>query len=216
LLEDKDMETKSRLFLPEEIMLLALRDKEGTVEPGTHYQYAIAGAVLAELLLRGRINVEQKKKKIFVRVVDSTPVGEPLIDDCLAKIIGAKKPAQLQTWVQKLAGVKNLKNRVAGQLSRRAILRADEDKVLGIFTRRVYPEVDPGPERQLIAGLRNAIFNEDREVDPRTVILLSLANSAELPSWWESIWSGRCCPCSNSPWMNGKAESPTGSSTTSS
>ncbi len=174
------METKSELFLHEEIMLLALRDREGTVASGTHYQYAIGGAVLAELLLQGRINVEQKKKKTFARVVDSTPVGEPLIDDCLARIAGAKKPAQLQTWVSKFASVKNLKNRVASQLARRAILRTDEDKVLGIFTRKVYPEVDPGPERQLIAGLHEAIFSDGGEVDPRTVVLLSLAHSADL------------------------------------
>jgi Golgi phosphoprotein 3 len=174
------METKAQLFLHEEIMLLALRDREGTVASGTHYQHAIGGAILAELLLQGRISVEQRKKKMFARVVDSTPVGEPLIDECLAKIAVAKKPVQLQTWVSKFAGVKNLKSRVAGQLSRRGILRMDEDKVLGIFTRKVYPEVDPGPEKQLIAGLREAIFSDGQEVNPRKVVLLSLANSADL------------------------------------
>jgi Golgi phosphoprotein 3 len=174
------MATKSELFLHEEIMLLALRDREGTVASGTHYQYAIGGAILAELLLQGRISVEQSKKKMYAKVIDSTPVGESLLDNCLAKITGAKKTAQLQTWVSRFAGVKNLKKRVAGQLCRRGILRMDEDKVLGLFTRKVYPEVDPGPERQLIAGLHNAIFSEGGEVDPRTVVLLSLANSADL------------------------------------
>jgi Golgi phosphoprotein 3 len=174
------MATKSELFLHEEIMLLALRDREGTVASGTHYQYAIGGAILAELLLQGRISVEQSKKKMYAKVIDSTPVGESLLDNCLAKITGAKKTAQLQTWVPRFAGVKNLKKRVAGQLCRRGILRMDEDKVLGLFTRKVYPEVDPGPERQLIAGLHNAIFSEGGEVDPRTVVLLSLANSADL------------------------------------
>jgi len=174
------MASQSDLFLHEEIMLLALRDREGTIASGTHYQHAIGGAILAELLLQGRINVEQRKKKMFARVVDSTPVSEPLIDDCLAKIVGAKKPAQLQTWVSKFAGAKNLKSRVAGQLTRRGILRMDEDKVLGIITRKVYPEVNPLPERKLIAALSDAIFSEGQEVDPRTVVLLSLADSADL------------------------------------
>ena len=51
------------LYLQEEIMLLTLRDKEGTIASGTNYQYAIGGAVLAELLLRNRVTVDEEKKK---------------------------------------------------------------------------------------------------------------------------------------------------------
>jgi hypothetical protein len=69
---------------------------------------------------------------------------------------------------------------VAEQLARRGILRVEEDKVLGIFTRRIYPEVDPQPEREIIERLREVIFGESREIDPRTVILLSLAAAADL------------------------------------
>ena len=69
---------------------------------------------------------------------------------------------------------------MAEQLAKRWILRIDEDKVLGIFTRKIYPEVDPRPERELIERLRQAIFGDGGEIDPRTVVLLSLANSADL------------------------------------
>lgn len=65
-------------------------------------------------------------------------------------------------------------------MCRRGILRADEDKILWIFTRRVYPEVDPVPERQLIERMRKAIFTDGQDIDPRTVILISLAKSAGL------------------------------------
>jgi Golgi phosphoprotein 3 len=81
-------------------------------------------------------------------------------------------------WTFRLT--KNLKHRVAGKLAKRWILRVDEDKVLGIFTRKIYAEVDPSPERKLIERLKGAIFGATGKVDPRTVILLSLANSAEL------------------------------------
>jgi protein-disulfide isomerase-like protein with CxxC motif len=69
---------------------------------------------------------------------------------------------------------------VARQLCRRGILRADEDKVLLIFTRKIYPEVNPEPENKLIERLRRAIFTDTRDIDPRTVVLLSLANSTGL------------------------------------
>lgn len=173
------MTTQRHFYLHEEILLLALRDEQGTIAPGTMYQYAIGGAVLAELLLSKRISVEDTKKKL-VNVVDTEPVGEPLIDECLEKIGCAKRRASLQTWVSRIAGFKNLKHRVAQRLCHKGILRADEDKILLLFTRRIYPEVDPAPERRLIERLRRAIFTETMDVEPRTVVLVSLANSANL------------------------------------
>ena len=167
------------LYLHEEIMLLALRDKEGTVSSGTMYNFAIGGAVLAELLMEKRIDVEAVKKKL-ARVLSPAPLGDPLIDECLSKIAGSKKRADLQHWVSSFAQVKNLKHRVAQQLARRSILRIDEDKVLGIFSRKIYPEIDPKPEREVIERLRQAIFGDSAEIDPRTVVLLSLAASADL------------------------------------
>ncbi|MCK5407430.1 MAG: GPP34 family phosphoprotein, partial [Candidatus Krumholzibacteria bacterium] len=149
------------LYLQEEIMLLTLRDKEGTIASGTNYQYAIGGAVLAELLLRNRVTVdEEKRKKRFLRLVDSTPLGDPVIDECIQKVKTAKRRAQLQAWVSRFAGVKNAKHRVAEKLCRRGILRADEDKVLMIFSRKIYPEIDPEPEREIIDRLSDAIFTD--------------------------------------------------------
>ena len=60
------------------------------------------------------------------------------------------------------------------------MLRSDEASVLLIFKRKIYPELDPKPERELIERLRKAIFGAARQIDPRTVIVLSLANSANL------------------------------------
>ncbi len=74
--------------------------------------------------------------------------------------------------------MKKLKHRVAGQLVQRGILRADQDKVLLVFNRKVYPELDPRPEREVIERLRKAIFGDARDVDPRTTVLVSLADKA--------------------------------------
>ena len=173
------MGAQNTLYLHEEVMLLALRDEEGTIAPGTMYQYAIGGAILAELLLAGRISVEQSKKKL-VNIATPRAFGEALIDECFERISSAKRRASLQSWVSRFAGVKNLKHRVAEQLCRRGILRVEEDKVLLLFTRKIYPEINPEPERQLIGRLRRAIFTDAGDVEPRTVVLVSLADSAGL------------------------------------
>jgi hypothetical protein len=168
------------LHLHEEIMLLALRDREGTVFSGAMCGFAIGGAVLAELLLEKRIDVETVKTRKYARLLNPTSVGDPLVDECLSRIAEAKRRSQLQNWVSKFAGTSHLKHRVAEQLARRGILRVDEDKVLGIFTRKIYPEVDPEPEREIVERLRKVIFGADQQIDPRTVILLSLAAAADL------------------------------------
>ncbi|MDY0109838.1 MAG: GPP34 family phosphoprotein [Candidatus Krumholzibacteria bacterium] len=174
------MTVSKKLYLHEEIMLLALKDREGTVAAGSTYHFAIGGAILAELMLQKRLEVEKDGKKRFARVVNRTPVGNSLLDNCLTKLDAAKKRAQLSTWVSRFANTKNLKHLVAGRLAERGILRVDKDKVLGIFTRTIYPEVDPGPERALLARLEQAIFTESSNVAPRTAVLVSLANSADL------------------------------------
>lgn len=168
-----------QLYLHEEIMLLALRDEAGTVESGSMYSYALGGAILAELLLAGRIAVDEGKRKL-VNLVSDEPFGEPVIDECLRKISTAKRRAILQTWVTRFASLKKLHHRVALGLCERRILRADEGRILLIFRRKIYPEINPQPERKLIERLRKAIFRDGHRVDPRTVVLLSLANGSNL------------------------------------
>lgn len=175
------MLAKDELHLHEEIMLLALRDEEGTVASGAMYSYAVGGAILAELLLEQRLRIEEpKKNKKLVTLASREPAGDELIDECLERIAGAKRRKRPETWVSHFASIKQLKHRVATQLCRRGILQADEDKVLLLFTRRIYPEIDPAPERRLIERMRKAIFTDTNEIDPRTLVLISLANSTNI------------------------------------
>ena len=167
------------LHLHEEVMLLALRDTEGTIATGAMYQHAMAGAIVAELLLSDRLALDASSRRKRIDVVDATPMGEPLLDECLAKM-AAKRHASIRTWVSRFAAINNLKHRVARQLVRRGILRADEQQILLIFTRKIYPELNPEPERQLISRMRDAIFTDAADLDPRTVVLISLAHNTEL------------------------------------
>ncbi len=173
--------SQEQLFLYEELMLLALRDEKGTLEANeTKFVYTIAGALVADLLLLKRIGVEEVRKKKIVNVLSEAPVGDPLLDECMARFASAKRRASLKTWVSRFVSIKKLRHRVALQLCRRGILRADEDTVLLVFTRKIYPELDPRPERDLIERLRRAIFTDTGDVDPRTTVLISLAHRADV------------------------------------
>ena len=167
------------LFLHEEIFLLALKDEEGTMAFGTHYNFAVGGAAMAELLLAEKIRLsEDKKPKVLIRDVSSAE--DPLLNEWLGQIGEREKPRTMQDWVTRVANSKNLKHRVAEELCRKHVLRMDEDKVLLLFTRKIYPEINPRPERELIGRLEAAIFGNTDEIDPRTAVLVALAHRTNI------------------------------------
>jgi len=173
------MSRKRDLYLYEELMLLALRDKEGTfAHDDMSFLYALGGALLGDLLLLEKVSIDQVKKKKFVEVRNASPLGDSLLDECLEKLRGAKRRATVETWVTRFGGLKKMRPRAAEQLCRRGILRVDEKSVLLIFSKKVYPELDPGPEREIVERLRDAIFNDETELDSRTTILVALADKA--------------------------------------
>lgn len=173
------MPKNDALYLHEEIMLLALHDAKGTIA-SENYPYAIGGAIMAELLLSGRLRIDEEGKKKFIGLRSDRSLGNPIVDECLAKVVAAGRRATVQTWVSRFAQLRDLKHRVARGLCDRGILKADEGKVLLIFTRKIYPEINPAPERALIQRLKKAIFTETKGLDPHTVVLVSLANGADL------------------------------------
>ena len=173
------MSDPTDLHLHEQLMLLALRDDKGSLESkASMYSFALGGAILAELSIAGRIRVAPGKKPL-VDLVDKSPLGEPVLDECLEKVATAKRRAKAVTWVQRFANIKHLRHRVAQGLCRKGILRDSEDKVLLFFTRKLYPTIDPRPERRLVDRLRKAVFN-DSPADPQTAIVAALANAAGL------------------------------------
>lgn len=171
------MELSNHLHIYEEILLLALRDKKGTMLFGVNYHQALAGALLAELLLLKKIEIESSGKRKFVKLVNRKHTRDQLLDECTEKVASSKRRASPQTWVQRFANISRLKHKAAQSLCRKHILKIEEDKVLLLFKRKIYPELDPKPEKILMDSISNAIFGIGKEVDPETIILISICNS---------------------------------------
>ena len=183
------MANSPKLFLHEEVTLLALSDEKGTVETGHWYPQVVGGAVLAELMRNKRVRVQSKNEadatgSLFNRkpklvVTDPSPLGDELVDEWLKKISESGKLRPVDYWLSKIAGVPQLKARVASRLVDLRILEERESKVLWVFNRTTYPEAQSGPEDEIRRRLEDAIFNDDTEADVGTVILLSLVKSGE-------------------------------------
>lgn len=169
-----------QLRLYEDVMLLALRNDKGTIAGGVMYSQAVGGALLAELILDGRIRAVTEGRKTYAVAERSTSVGDPILDECLQKVVASPRRRTLLHWVQKFAAIKQLKHRVAASLVDRGILREEAGRVLLIFSRRLYPEFDPSAERAIVARLSDAIFSDTATVDTRTTVLIALAQHSGL------------------------------------
>ncbi|MEJ2539884.1 MAG: GPP34 family phosphoprotein [Gemmatimonadota bacterium] len=167
------------LRLHHELLLLALHDDTGTIAFAQMLELGLAGAVLSEFLLEGRVELrpDGRKGRPLVTVASRATFGDPVLDDGLRLLASAKRRANPRDTVSRLRRIEDLRARTATALCRRGILRETEDRVLLLFKRRIYPTLDPAPERALVKRIREAIDGPGADVDPRTAVLISLARS---------------------------------------
>jgi hypothetical protein len=164
----------------EELLLLALKDKEGTVYGGAAmYAYAMAGGIIAELVLANRIELDAGKNPL-VTVIDGSPLDDAMLSGFLDDIARAKRRKRSQSWIGHIAHAGKLKDRTGGKLCDMGILDQVQGKVLFVFRQTKFPTRDMRPEDALISRLRDAIFNDDAAVEPRTATLIGLASASGL------------------------------------
>ncbi|MEU1687220.1 GPP34 family phosphoprotein [Micromonospora sp. NPDC005707] len=165
----------NRLLLTDELVLLAY-DDGGTNRLGRpHLDYGLAGAVLLELALAGRVEVTGGR----LAVTDPAPTGVPLLDRALATVAG-DRPRKPKDWIGKLA--KGLPDRVLDGLVDAGVLRRESDRVLWVFPRTRYPSptgaepaVETAARERMLAALAAA-----GPVDARTAALLTLTRAVGL------------------------------------
>lgn len=168
----------SDLHLHEQVLLLALRDKDGTIEMrADRYPLALGGAILAELVLHGRLTVSEDDART-VGVADHSPLRDPVLDEAFTILLKDGDPRPAIQWIDRFSSIDELKHKVARELCDRGILKDSLEKVLLLFSRKVYPELDHQPEQELIDSLRAAIFSEKTGLAPRNALLVSLTHFA--------------------------------------
>ena len=160
--------------LAEELLLIAYNDETGKASTGAaELDCGLAGAVLLELALAGRIDVVDGK----VTVLDPAATGEPVTDSALARISHERKARKPEWWVGKLHS--KLRPRVLARLTERGVLRLERHRVMGLFPVQRYPSVDPAVESAARARLDLAVV-KGVEPDARTAALASLLHACGL------------------------------------
>ena len=166
------------LTLADEIVVLMLRDDTGAIrsECDSVANIAIAGGVLMELALLGRIDTDLTS--LFI--VDPKPVGDELLDPALQKI-AAEPETRSSAWWIRVLGLHSgdLSAKVLERLVQASILRAEDRQFLWVFSRRAYPQNTGREEREAKTRLVSVMFSDDVP-DARDTLLLGLAESTRV------------------------------------
>ncbi|USQ80867.1 GOLPH3/VPS74 family protein [Ornithinimicrobium faecis] len=170
----------SDLLLVDDLMLLLMDDDGASVQGAGTLYYTLGGAVLTELALLGRVEVDDSGVLNGPRV---TPVGrEPLPDPLLQSAFDlvAKKTQRVQPLLIGIGA--DLWKVVRDRLVDRGLLRREEKRVLGVFRTTRWPAADAHHEAELRARIRRVL--EDGETpDPRTAAIIALLSaSGAMPS----------------------------------
>ena len=162
------------LRFAEEIVLLSLRDDDGKFVPVPvmSMQHAMAAAVLMDLALENRIDTDPEN----LILVDSTPVGDSLLDPTLEKI-AAGDQRDARYWVEQTAReADTIRDEALARLVERGILEQHEERFLWVFRSRRYPVIDGTEEREVKLRILGVLLS-DEIPDPRDIVIICLADA---------------------------------------
>lgn len=158
-------------MLATDLLLLALDDERGTVLPqaAIGLDFGLAGAVVMELALRGRIRLDGDAV-----ATTGTATDDALLDDAL-RGIAAAPGKNLAHWVGHLArDLGGLRQRLLDRLVAQGTLEKRERRVLLLFHQNVYPERDGRVEHDIRARVDAALLH-GQTPDAPTACLIHLA-----------------------------------------
>lgn len=159
------------LTLPQAFALLMIEPDGRRATDAQTFVSGLAGAVLADLALRGSVSLADKK----VAVTDGSATGDAVLDDCIGSIGASGKPRAAKWWVSNL-GKPPLRDAVLASLIERGSLTEQQRKTLGLFTTTRYPEADGGPEAELRSELADVLIGR-RTPTPFSAALVGLLDA---------------------------------------
>ncbi len=160
----------------QKIVLLALDDKGwfGTAEH--KIKFGLAGAILFELYLQGRIGFANEG----VTVLDPKSTDNVVLDRVLNLIKTSKKPHSLRSWIQRIVYKKLLlRKTILKQLIQEKIISKEEYSLMMVFYQTKYPLLNIGVKRKLQEEIYESIVS-DKPLTEHDIMLLSVMNNCKM------------------------------------
>lgn len=162
------------MLIAEDLLLIATDDATGKITVSSmQLDPALAGAVLMELVIMGRVGLDGDDRPKVV-VLDPEPMADPVLDVAVRSLLD-KGPVRPAPAIGVLT--KGLRGRLNESLAERGILRREAGRVLGVFPTTRWPTQDSGPEANVRGALVAALVT-GVEPDGRTAAVISVLTAA--------------------------------------
>ena len=166
------------LRFADELVLLLIDDKRGDLIPIPEWSLAcaLAGALLMDLALEGRIDTDPD----YLSVLDAAPLGDDLLDPILEEIARSDALRPARFWVAHFAERgDDIRDETLARLTAQGILEVEEGGFLAFLpsvsrTRR-YP-TDQAMREDVQLRIMRALFSSDIP-DPGDIVIIGLADA---------------------------------------
>ena len=167
------------LRFSEEVLLLALDEKTGRLHPLPEraIEFALAGAVLAELAAARRITTDATR----LTVQDFSPTGAAILNLALSFLPKDEPTMPLQKALARFAlQAEKLKPLLYADLVKKGILQQQDKKFLWVLRERRYPVIDDREEREARTRIRDIVLNPAALPGAKDIVLIGLMDACDL------------------------------------
>jgi golgi phosphoprotein 3 len=164
--------------LAEELFLISIHEKKHSLSFSSNYEvdYALAGALLAELLLLEKIRINEDGR---VEVNPASDTDDPILEIVLKKLKKEKKLRKINFWIRVFGqDQKKIKEQIIENLIQKKIFTAKKKKFLWIPYKE-YAQQDTTAKFFSKEMLRLVVFAREKSGD-QAIILLSLVRACNL------------------------------------
>jgi hypothetical protein len=171
------------MLLAEDLLVLLIPRSSGELPKYGGTQSALAAALLVELEGKGRLEVDED---LWTRLVDGTPLGEPLLDDPLATLDEDGEPVA-DVVTRLVPGIHvNLLDRLAEQ----GVLTPRARAPLSLASKYVWRLADAEPRERLRFRLAAVLSNQlaPDQWSGSLISLLYAVNAVDLVAEGEQCW----------------------------
>jgi hypothetical protein len=158
--------------MAEELLLLLKDELSAALVASSPLSCALAGAIMVELALTGRIDVNDDPGGGLV-VSNGSPTGDEVLDEGLAVVAACKDcdPSEAMAVLGE-----RLRTRLVARLAERGARRRADTAVLGLLRRATWPVQDLTHEQELCAAMVDTLVR-GTEPQPLTGALIGLLSA---------------------------------------
>ncbi|MFC0864240.1 GPP34 family phosphoprotein [Sphaerimonospora cavernae] len=165
----------NRLPLHQELYLIAHDDDGKALIQQPSLRLGLAGAVLLDLTLSGRLSVTQGQLAVY----DRTPIGDTVADSLIPAILNDRANRDLKIWIKQIA--EDIYDRTCGSLIAAGVLTKVNKRRLGMLAQTRYQPVNTTAAVRARAGVRAAADRRE-EPDAHCAALCGLVGVLHLES----------------------------------